>query len=94
MREDGGDLDTAGALDVHEEAVGALNQSLELVLASLIRFGGVEEIVFQLEITKSAIGQNRETYQRAARIEIRRMARAMRGDGKGITYNGHDERWI
>lgn len=47
VREDSGDLHAAGALDVHEEAVGSLDQSLELVLASLVLVGRVEEIVFQ-----------------------------------------------
>jgi hypothetical protein len=36
MWENGGDVETSGAFYVHEKAVGSLNQSLQLVLASLI----------------------------------------------------------
>jgi hypothetical protein len=35
VREHGGDLEAARALDVHEEAVGALYKALELVLLVL-----------------------------------------------------------
>ena len=44
MREDGGDREAAGALDIHEERVGVLYQSLELVLARLRLGGRVKEI--------------------------------------------------
>ena len=36
MAEDGGDLEATRALDVHEEGVWALNESLELVLAPFL----------------------------------------------------------
>jgi hypothetical protein len=36
MAENGGDLDTARALDIHEERVGALNEALQFVLALLM----------------------------------------------------------
>ena len=38
MGEDGGDLQTAVAADIHEEAVGTLDETLKLVLLSL-KFG-------------------------------------------------------
>ncbi|KAI3477263.1 hypothetical protein L1887_61080 [Cichorium endivia] len=44
VREDGGDGEAAGALDVHEERVGVLHKSLELVAASLLLGRGVEEV--------------------------------------------------
>jgi len=47
VREDGGDVDAAGALDVHEEAVGRLHQTLELVLPLLNCGVGVQEVVLQ-----------------------------------------------
>lgn len=40
----GGDLEASGALDVHEEAIGGLHKSLELVCAGLGLHGGVEQI--------------------------------------------------
>lgn len=42
--EDGGDVKAAGALDVHEEAVGRLDKALELVHLLLIGGVHVEEI--------------------------------------------------
>jgi len=42
--EDGGDGETAGALDVHEEGAGRRHKSLELVLAGLGLRARVEEI--------------------------------------------------
>ena len=48
MREHCGDLEARGALDIHEEAVGALYESLKLVLASFNVGVWVQEIVFQL----------------------------------------------
>jgi len=42
--EDGGDRETAGALDVHEEGSGNRHKGLELVLASLGGRARVEEI--------------------------------------------------
>lgn len=49
VREDGGDGEASGALDVHEEGAGSGDKSLELVLAGLtghllvaLRCGGVE----------------------------------------------------
>ena len=44
VREDGGDSEAARALDVHEERVGVLHKSLELVAASLLLGGGVEKV--------------------------------------------------
>ena len=49
MGENGGDAEATGALDIHEVAVGALNQALLLVKATLGGGVGVEEIVFQLK---------------------------------------------
>jgi hypothetical protein len=43
--EDGGDLETAGTLHIHEERIGRLNETLQLVLTSLVLSGGVEQIV-------------------------------------------------
>ena len=44
MREDGGDLEASGALDVHEERSGRLDKLLQLVLSGLSFSGRVEEI--------------------------------------------------
>eukprot|EP00178_Gracilaria_changii_P013258 TRINITY_DN37472_c0_g5_i1.p1 TRINITY_DN37472_c0_g5~~TRINITY_DN37472_c0_g5_i1.p1 ORF type:complete len:243 (+),score=14.38 TRINITY_DN37472_c0_g5_i1:106-834(+) len=44
VAENGGDVEASGALHVHEEAVGALNQPLELVDPLLMGGGGVQEI--------------------------------------------------
>lgn len=44
VREDGGDSEATGALDVHEERVGVLHKSLELVAASLLLGGGVKKV--------------------------------------------------
>jgi hypothetical protein len=43
--EHGGDVEAARALDIHEVAVGALDQALELVLAGLSLGVGVKEIL-------------------------------------------------
>ena len=45
MRKYSGDLEASGALHIHEEAVGGLDEALKLVLLVLIGFGGVEEIL-------------------------------------------------
>lgn len=42
MREDGGDLEAAWALDIQEVAVGRLNESLELVDRLLVLRSGVK----------------------------------------------------
>ena len=42
--EDGGDGEATRALDVHEERVGVLHKSLELVAASLLLGGGVKKV--------------------------------------------------
>jgi len=42
--EDGCDVKASGAFHVHEEGVRALNQSLQLVLALLVRGGRVQEV--------------------------------------------------
>merc|ERR1719159_1916471 len=44
VREDGGDEEATGALDIHEEGVGRLHQALELVLLLLVLGEGVEKI--------------------------------------------------
>jgi len=44
VREDGGDGEASGALDVHEEGARAGDKHLQLVLAGLGLRGGVEEI--------------------------------------------------
>merc|ERR1719183_948671 len=44
MGEDRGDLEAAGALDVHEEGIGGLNQALELVLLLLLLRAGVQQV--------------------------------------------------
>lgn len=44
MREDSGDSEATRALDIHEERVGVLHKSLELVAASLLLGGGVEKV--------------------------------------------------
>lgn len=44
VREDGGDCEAAGALDVHEEGSRAGHKLLELVLAGFGRWGWVEEV--------------------------------------------------
>ncbi len=41
-------LEAAGALDVHEEAVGLLNKTLKLVELALVGGRGVKEIVIDL----------------------------------------------
>jgi hypothetical protein len=52
--EHGGDVEAAGALDIHEVAVGALDQALELVLAGLSLGVGVKEILALLHQYKGA----------------------------------------
>lgn len=47
VREHSGDVQAAGALDVHEERTGRSNELLELVLAELASRRGVEEILSQ-----------------------------------------------
>jgi len=44
VREDGGDGEATGALDVHEEGTGSRHKGLKLVLASLSLRSGVEEV--------------------------------------------------
>jgi hypothetical protein len=41
-------LDTARALDIHEERVGALNEALQFVLALLMWLTRVQQVVFNL----------------------------------------------
>ena len=45
VRENSGDMKASGALDIHEETVGRLNQSLQLVLGLLVGLRGVEQIL-------------------------------------------------
>eukprot|EP00216_Chloropicon_sp_CCMP2111_P005733 CAMPEP_0198238694 /NCGR_PEP_ID=MMETSP1446-20131203/4296_1 /TAXON_ID=1461542 ORGANISM="Unidentified sp, Strain CCMP2111" /NCGR_SAMPLE_ID=MMETSP1446 /ASSEMBLY_ACC=CAM_ASM_001112 /LENGTH=130 /DNA_ID=CAMNT_0043921161 /DNA_START=619 /DNA_END=1009 /DNA_ORIENTATION=- len=44
VREHGRDVEAPLALDVHEEAVGALHQALQLVTPPLVLGGGVQEV--------------------------------------------------
>jgi hypothetical protein len=44
VREDGGDGEASGALDVHEERAGGRHKGLELVLLGLSSRGGVEKV--------------------------------------------------
>jgi len=44
VREHGGDLETTGALDVHEERPGGLDELLKLVLTGLSLGGRVEKV--------------------------------------------------
>jgi len=44
VREDSRDREATGALDIHEEGVGRLHETLELVLPGLVLGGGVKEI--------------------------------------------------
>lgn len=45
MGEDGGDVEASRAFNIHEEGVGGLDQSFELVLALLVSEGRVAEIL-------------------------------------------------
>ena len=44
MRENSGDVETTGALNIHEEGVGGLNESFQFVLAFLGRGRRVKKI--------------------------------------------------
>lgn len=44
VREHRGDSEAAGTLDIHEKRVGVLNQTLELVAASLLLRGRVDKV--------------------------------------------------
>ena len=44
VRENSGDVEASGALNIHEEGVGRLNESLQFVLAFLGRGRGVKKI--------------------------------------------------
>ena len=52
----GGDLEASGALDVHEEAIGSLHKSLELVCAGLGLRGGVEQIDRHFYLMRGGVG--------------------------------------
>lgn len=52
----GGDLEASGALDVHEEAIGGLHKSLELVCAGLGLHGGVEQIDRHFYLMRGGVG--------------------------------------
>jgi len=52
--EDGGDLEASGALHIHEEAVGALYQALQLVLLGLELGRRVEQVVIDRHVEKVA----------------------------------------
>ena len=56
VAEDGGDLEASGALDVHEEAIGGLHKSLELVCAGLGLHGGVEQIDRHFYLMRGGVG--------------------------------------
>ena len=49
MAEDGGDVEASGALDVHEERVGALHEALSFVLSLVEFLGRVEQIDIRLQ---------------------------------------------
>jgi hypothetical protein len=44
VRENGGDLEASGALNIHEKAVGRLDKSLKLVLLLLLSLGRKKKI--------------------------------------------------
>jgi hypothetical protein len=44
VRENGGDLEASGALNIHEKAVRGLDQSLKLVLMLLLSLGRKKKI--------------------------------------------------
>jgi len=48
MAENSHDLNASGALNVHEERVGSLNKTLQLVAASLIILTGVKKVFLEL----------------------------------------------
>jgi len=50
VREDDGDLEAAGAADIHEVGVGGGHKALKLVLLSLNVGGGVQQIVINLNL--------------------------------------------
>jgi hypothetical protein len=50
MRKYSGDCDATRALHIHEVAVRALNEALELVLASLSRSIRMKKICLELEV--------------------------------------------
>ena len=56
MAKYGGDLEASGALDVHEEAIGGLHKSLELVCAGLGLHGGVEQIDRHFYLMRGGVG--------------------------------------
>ena len=55
MTEDRRDLVTAGALDVHEVAVGVLHEALQLVLALLVFGARMEQIFRELKKVTSIL---------------------------------------
>merc|ERR1712048_296236 len=59
VREDGGDVEAAGALDVHEEGTGSRHKLLKLVLAGLSLRSGVEKVDREnhLDETKKSISE-------------------------------------
>lgn len=58
MREDSGDDIAARAFDVHEERSWSWDEGLELVLASLSNWGGVEEIFCENHLDGLSIGKS------------------------------------
>ena len=76
--EDGGHVHACGALDVHEEAVGRGNKTLELVLAGLGGLRGVKQIFFELFGGRRGRGRA----MRSVRARGGR-GRGARGTGKG-----------
>ena len=49
VAENCGDLVTSGALDIHEEGVGVLDQTLQLALALFLLREGVQQILSELK---------------------------------------------
>lgn len=64
VREDGGDVDATGALDVHEEAVGRLHEALKLVLPLLDGGIGVEKVVLKQRVAVNCYGHSDKRKQR------------------------------
>lgn len=75
VREDGGDGEATRALDVHEERVGVLHKSLELVAASLLLGGGVKKVDSQ---SLSRWSASREWEQRQYLVANTMMGAALR----------------
>lgn len=88
MREDGGDVNAARALDVHEEAVGGLHEPLELVLPLLDGGVGMQQVVL-----KECVGMNCNGHDCNQGVRItgaRRRVSSTKGSGKAKMDEQHD----